>query len=110
MPVPAGPIARLRKCTGQEDGSILPRGAPLAHQEHNILAAFQAAFNFHQLFFAVHRLLIHFQNYVAAAHVNVFREGTRLYFLHHHTLALRQIEPVRDFRGDFTDGDAELVS
>lgn len=30
----------LRKCTGQENGTILPAGPPLSYQEDYILAAF----------------------------------------------------------------------
>jgi len=58
---------RLRKCSGYEDGSILPLRAALPHQEDYVLAALQARLDFGKLFFAVHRLLIDFQNDVSAA-------------------------------------------
>lgn len=65
---------RLRKCTGQEDRSVLPRRTARAYQEDYILSTLKARLDLGEIFFAVDRLFVHFQNDVAAAQVDVFRK------------------------------------
>src|ERR1700679_285875 len=58
---------RLRKCTGHEDGSILPRGTAWPHQEDYILAALQAGFHLGKIVFVIYWLFVDFENHVATA-------------------------------------------
>lgn len=67
-------LIALRKCTGQEDRSILPGGAALAYQKDDVLTALEARLDASEIVLAVHRLLVDFQNDVAARQVHVFRE------------------------------------
>ena len=70
---PLGQIV-LRKCTGQEDGSILPRRAALPYQEHHVLPALQASLNAIKIILAVDRLLIHLKHNIAARKANIVGE------------------------------------
>jgi len=60
-------LSKLRKCTRQEDRPILPRRTPRTHQEYNILPALQARLDPGEFFLAVDRLLVDFQDDVAAS-------------------------------------------
>src|SRR5215472_123818 len=99
----------LRKCTGVEDGSILPRRAARAHQENHILAALHLRLDPREVFFAVHWLFIDLQDDVAAGQVDILREGSRLHILHDDALSRRNVESVRHLRGDFAYRDTELA-
>ena len=69
-----GPVSRLRKCSSQENSSILTGRTSRANQEYDVLAALQARLEAREIFFAVHRLLVDFENNVAAIQVDVFGE------------------------------------
>src|SRR5208282_3677434 len=57
---------RLRKCTCQENRSILSPCASRTHQEHNVLPALERRLDLDKVVRIVHGLLVHFEDYVAA--------------------------------------------
>src|ERR1700674_6087209 len=67
-------VYQLRKCTCQEYRSILGPRASRTHQEHDILPALQRRLDLRKVVRTVHRLLVHFQDHVAAIQAEVLRE------------------------------------
>src|SRR5215831_1291625 len=61
----------LRKCTGVEDCAVLPCRTSRTNQEDDILAALHARFEAGKVFFAIHRLLVNFQNDIAATEIDI---------------------------------------
>ena len=108
VPVPVGPFSVTevyrpgKWCRPAESN-------PVPHQEHNILATLQARLDLSEFFLAVDRLLIHFEDYVAASQVHVVGKRTRLHILHDHAFALRQVQTVGHFRRHFAHRHAEFA-
>src|SRR5581483_8153645 len=102
-------VSKLRKCSRQEDRSILPPSPTLPHQEDHVLTAFQSRRDTGEIIFRVHGLLVDFEDYVAARQSHVVGERTRLHVLHDHTLACRNVEPVGHFLGQRTDSESKLA-
>ena len=75
MPASLG-VSALRKCTGQEDGSLLPARAALTDEEDDVLAALQARLDLGEFVLAVDWLFIDFKDDVAARQIHVFGERT----------------------------------
>lgn len=65
---------RLRKCTRDKDGSVLPRRSALPDQEHHVLAALQARFHFREFVLVVDSLLVDFQDDVTAPQADILGE------------------------------------
>ena len=65
---------RLRKCTCQEDRSILPGRTARAHQEYDVLPALQTRFDLGEIVFTVDRHLVDFQDDVTATQIHIFRK------------------------------------
>jgi len=87
-------VYQLRKCTRQEDGSILRPRASLPHQEHYILPALQRRLDLGKVFRIVYRLFVDFQNHVATIQANVFGERLLFHVRYHHAFAGGNAEPV----------------
>jgi len=66
--------AASRKRAGEENSTILGPGPALADQEDDILPALEHPLDAVKILGAVHRLLVDFQNYVAAGHADVIGE------------------------------------
>src|SRR5271165_4605756 len=65
-------VQRLRKCTGQEDGSILGARATRTHQQNHILPALQRRLDLREIVGRVYLLLVDFEDYVAAMQAEIF--------------------------------------
>src|SRR6202140_1476995 len=67
-------VYQLRKCTCQEYRSILGPRASWSHQEHDILSALQRRLDLRKVVRTIHRLLVHFQDHVAAIQTEILGE------------------------------------
>src|SRR5215471_12068983 len=99
----------LRKCTGVEDGSILPRRTARADQENHILTALHLRLDAREVFLTVHRLLVDLQDDIAAGQIDVLSERSGLYILHDDALPCWNVEAVRHLWSDFAHRDAKLA-
>ena len=87
-------MAQLRKCTCNEDGTVLTASASRTYQEHDVLPTLQCPFDAGEVVCRIHRLLVDFQDHVAAVQADVIGKGTTFYVLNDHALARSNIEPV----------------
>src|SRR5713226_8712452 len=100
---------RLRKCTREEDCTVLSASAPLAHEEYHILSTLQAGPDAVEVLLAVDRLLVDFEDNIAAGYTRVLSEGAGLDILHDHALARSDVQPVRHFRGYGAHRETQLA-
>src|SRR5271165_580752 len=100
---------RLRKCPGLKDRAILLGRPALPNQQNDVLSALQARLEAREILLAVHRLLVDFEDDVAAAEVNIFGERARLHILHDDAPARRNVEAVSHLRRHFAHGHAHLA-
>ena len=91
-----------------EDRGVVSRAAR-ADQEDDILAAFRLRLKLLEIVLAVHRLLINFQDDIAAAQSHGVAEAVWLQVLHDDALGIRQLQTVGNVRRDAANGDAELA-
>src|ERR1700722_20054705 len=80
-------LYQLRKCTCQENRSILRPCASRTHQEHDILPALQRRLDLHKVIGTVHGLLVHLEDHIAAIQTEILGKRSLLHILHHHALA-----------------------
>src|SRR6202521_614923 len=72
-------VYQLRKCTCQEYCSILGPRASWTHQEYDILPALQRRLDLRKVVRTIHRLLVHFQDHVAAVQAQVLGKRSLLH-------------------------------
>src|ERR1700675_4165638 len=102
-------VYQLRKCTCQEYRSILSPRASWTHQEHDILPALQRRLNLRKVVRTVHGLLVHFQDHVAAIQTEILGERSLLHILHHHALASRNAQAIRQIGSDAANRNPKLA-
>ena len=98
----------LRKCSRQEDGSILIARPALAHQEHHILTAFEAGYQAIVFALAIDSLFVNFKYHVTASQAHVVRERTILHVLNDHAFAGGNFQLVRHLRSDAANRSAPV--
>src|SRR5690348_16417812 len=104
MPVPNGRVPWLRKCTGQENRAVLRTRTPGAYEEHHILTALHAAFDFGEVTFVVYWLFINFKDNVAAVQAYIIGKGSTLHIGDDHALPGSDSEAVGHVRRERLDG------
>src|SRR5882762_1742934 len=109
VPVTVGSVAQLRKCTGYEDGTVLPASASRTYQEHDVLSALQRTLDANEVVRRIHRLLVDFQDHVATVQADIIGKRTAAYILHNHAFARWDIQPVGKIRGKRPHGQPEVT-
>src|ERR1022692_3006125 len=91
-----------------EDCGVISRAAR-TDQKHDVLAALHLRLHLLEIVLTVHRLLIDFQDDIAAAQSHGIAEAVGLQVLHNDALGTRQLVAVGHVWCDAAHGDAELA-
>ena len=80
----------------------------MTDKENYVLTALQRSLYLVELFYSIHDLAVHFENYVAASHADIICEGTGFHILHDDTFVGRNLQPVGDVSRHVLHRDAQL--
>src|SRR5664279_1623441 len=92
-----------------EDRSSIRAQTARSYQEDDILPGLKLRLHFMKVRLIVDRLLVDFQDDVAAAYAHRVAKPVGLYILHNHALGIRKLHALRNLGSDVLHVESELA-